>query len=669
MFSNWTLSSKLMAAFMTITAILLVVGGIGLNSVSNLDHKADEMIETAPLIESAGKMSYAVGRDMQMIMEMLAAEDVTGLDEVWQEHINFVKLFDQYGEMILQGGDINGDKYYEAKNSSLKDIVHRAERMHNDQFGPAVQGVYDAKKRLFQLEKDLETSMVKMEEAVGAVNETAELLEEKVNDEITYKRKKGESISDIVDKEFTWANSAMEVIIVMSNSRIAIEEYAQAGSVEEAEEFKREYQATLKEFDVWIQALLNGGQTEQGFVAAVDDAHLRGLVEKLDVIHDGAFQDSVTNFMNAFVERQTVSDQLGAADEKADGLGEQMIGVLKGIEQKAKAEMRQEIKDAHEIARLANIESIIGLVVGFILALILGITIARSLTKSINQVVEKLTAGSRQLNGAAGQVSSSSQTIAGGASEQASSLEETSASLEEISASVTNNTENANQANTQSKEARTSAENGYQAIKRLNEVIERIKVSSDETAKIIKTIDEIAFQTNLLALNAAVEAARAGDAGKGFSVVAEEVRNLASRSAQASKNTAELLEEAQNNADQGVRVSEEVEGQLKEIVDRIQKVTQLVDDVTNSTNEQASGLQQVNVAISQMDKVTQSNAANAEETAAASEELSAQAEEIDHMVDNLRDIVQGQNGGNNGHVETPSFNQHHNDRHDFEQAA
>ncbi len=176
---------------------------------------------------------------------------------------------------------------------------------------------------------------------------------------------------------------------------------------------------------------------------------------------------------------------------------------------------------------------------------------------------------------------------------------------------------------------------------RMSEAIEKMKSSSDETAKIIKTIDEIAFQTNLLALNAAVEAARAGEAGKGFAVVAEEVRNLAQRSAKAAKSTELLIEESQQNADNGVVVTKEVGEILQQITESIQEVTALIADVSAASNEQAQGIAHVNTAVAEMDKVTQLNANNAEQSTSASEELSAQARQLDQMVDELTTIIRG----------------------------
>ena len=276
-------------------------------------------------------------------------------------------------------------------------------------------------------------------------------------------------------------------------------------------------------------------------------------------------------------------------------------------------------------------------IMGIAFALLIG----GAIVKALSAIVDSLRAGSEQVAAASAQVASGSQSMAEGASEQASSLEEISSSLEEMTSMTRQNADNSNQASNLASDAQRAATSGAEAMARMGEAIDRIKSSSDETAKIVKTIDEIAFQTNLLALNAAVEAARAGEAGKGFAVVAEEVRNLAQRSAEAAKNTANLIEESQKNAEHGVGVSTEVGTILSQIGEQVSKVTTVISEVTAASSEQAQGIEQINKAVAQMDHVTQSNASSAEESASASEELSGQATEMKSIVEDLNRLIGG----------------------------
>ncbi len=275
------------------------------------------------------------------------------------------------------------------------------------------------------------------------------------------------------------------------------------------------------------------------------------------------------------------------------------------------------------------------------LVMLLSWSLVRSITGPINRISGGLKDGAAQVNDAASQVSSASQQLAEGASEQASSLEESSAALEEMSAMTRNNAENAKMANDLSEQARKAAQGGDTTMGQLNGAMTAINESSAKISKIIKVIEEIAFQTNLLALNAAVEAARAGEHGKGFAVVADEVRNLAQRAAEAARETTELIEDSVGNAKEGTDVASEVGKSLTAIVTDVTEVTSLVNNITRSSKEQAEGVEQVNTAVSQMDKLTQQSAAGAEESASAAEELAAQAKVVMGMVEDLTRVVQG----------------------------
>lgn len=265
--------------------------------------------------------------------------------------------------------------------------------------------------------------------------------------------------------------------------------------------------------------------------------------------------------------------------------------------------------------------------------------IKEALNRAVSNLEEALAevrASSEEVAAAARQINSGSQELAEAAAGQAGSLEEVAGSLQELSASTRRNTEHAQEARTISGQAAGASRTGRENMLRLSDAMERIKVSSDSTSRIVKTIDEIAFQTNLLALNAAVEAARAGDAGKGFAVVAEEVRTLAMRSAEAAKETAELIAGAVRNADEGVELNRQVLSNLEAITAQVDRVSAVMEEIAGGSARQAEEVDQIARAVDRMNGVTQQTAANTQESAASSEELSSQAARLRELVDAFR---------------------------------
>jgi len=282
-----------------------------------------------------------------------------------------------------------------------------------------------------------------------------------------------------------------------------------------------------------------------------------------------------------------------------------------------------------------------GVGLALVMAVLVGFFIIKGTTAALGGAVTSLRQGAEQVTSASSQVATASQSLSQGATEQAASLEETSASMEEMASMTRQNAENAQTAAALMGEVDAKVQGSNQALGDMVASMASIQESSQQVAKIIKTIDEIAFQTNILALNAAVEAARAGEAGMGFAVVADEVRNLAQRSAQAARDTTTLIEESIAKAQSGNVKVEQVATAISGITESVSKVKGLVEQVSGASRQQSQGIDQVSQAIAQMEKVTQTTAATAEESAAASEELSGQAESAMSVVARLEALVGG----------------------------
>ncbi|MGI6491244.1 MAG: methyl-accepting chemotaxis protein [Pelotomaculum sp.] len=260
---------------------------------------------------------------------------------------------------------------------------------------------------------------------------------------------------------------------------------------------------------------------------------------------------------------------------------------------------------------------------------------------SLNEAMGQIIIAIEQVNTGAWQVSDSSQSLSQGAAESASTMEQLTTSMQEINSQTKYNAENAVQASQLANQAKAVALEGNEQMARMVESMTNINEASVNIAKIIKVIDEIAFQTNLLALNAAVEAARAGKHGKGFTVVAEEVRNLAQRSAKAAKETAEMIEGSIEKAEAGAKIVVETSKNLEEIVQGSAKVNDLIDEIAAASKEQAVAIGQINQGLIQVDQVTQQNSAASEELAAASEEMSSQAAMVKQLLEKFKRRKQG----------------------------
>ncbi|MBN2705373.1 MAG: methyl-accepting chemotaxis protein [Deltaproteobacteria bacterium] len=404
---------------------------------------------------------------------------------------------------------------------------------------------------------------------------------------------------------------------------------------------------TMRDPEIIRDALQNFPKLDQKYEElrkiTRNDVNLR----QIDVTQNSgkAYAAALSTFLEEWTKLQNIGAQRTEAGNK----------VIAACKKTADAGMKTTEEIANEamisLTRSSMIMAV-GLLIGMIIAIVAALLITRSINTLLKRVINGLSSGSDQVAAAAGQVSSASQSLAEGSSQQAASLEESSASVEEMASMTKQNADNAEQADILTKETITSVKAASVAMNNLNQSTEEIFNASQETQKIVKSIDEIAFQTNLLALNAAVEAARAGEAGAGFAVVADEVRNLAARSAEAAKSTAELIGTTVEKVSKSREVATQTLTAINEVVEKSDKVGSLVGEITAASQEQSNGIAQINIAVSEMDKVTQQNAANAEESAAAAEELNAQAEQMRDLVADLSALVTGSRETNH-HLSPP----------------
>ena len=604
MATNMKLSTKLIGGFVTVAIVTVIVGGVGFWGVNTLVKSTKELGEASlPSIQNL----LVADRSIESLRAAQRTLLIPGLNDVDNQ-----RQFDNIEKMRVASEDAY--KAYKALPQTTEEAAEC------NQFEAALAAWYAENSKFLALARQLESSSIR-------------------------------NPDDLLRHLQTFRGDHYKL------------EVKNLELIASGEKFDGGDDATACAFGKWLAGFKTENKELNLLLAEIRPVHLAfhnsvGHVKKLmsegktneaiAVVH-GVMTEDVNKTIHCFEamagEVQKASDIRNQMRELAMGscLEKQKIAleVLHKIVAYNTEEAAANSKLAGKNSTLAKTVSAIGIVAGFALALAFGIFLALTISKALNKIIAGLASGAEQVTAASGQVASSSQQMAQGASEQASALEETSASLEEMASMTNQNADNANQANVVAKQAAELAGTGVESMKKMQEAIDRIKNSASETAKIIKTIDEIAFQTNLLALNAAVEAARAGEAGKGFAVVAEEVRNLARRSAEAAKTTADLIEGAQKNADAGVQVTSEVAKNLVAIKENAGKVATLIAEIAAASKEQSQGIGQVTTAVSEMDKVVQQNAANAEESASAAEELSSQAEEVNGMVSDLNAIVTG----------------------------
>jgi methyl-accepting chemotaxis protein len=583
---NLKLGSKIVGGFVIVLLLTAIGGYVGVSGVG----KVTSIMDTAD--DGNRLLKYALEARKEEKNFMLRGGDV-----------KYVEKFDRIAEDI--------DKQLDQTMGQLTDptaleLLGKLKKEANDYKKNFKEYVEFSNQQGTQAEAMVThaRSFVDQAEALRA-DQKSEL--EKVKQE-----------ADANEDDKLWkADAANRLIKLAQDMRVQEKNFMLRGDKQDV----ADNEATIKE----VYALCD----ELG--AKFEDQKNKALVASVKASAE-KYKEAFDEWVSLYEKQQVIADNMVKN-------GREFTSIAEAFRADQKAKMQA-------VAGLSKSIMIIGAGLAILIGSVLAFFITRGITKPINRIIDGLSSAAEQVGSGAAQVSSSSQSLAEGASEQAASIEETSSSLEEISSMTKQNADNANQAKASRNEAYASLTSAMEAMNKTMEAMGRIKTSGEETAKIIKTIDEIAFQTNLLALNAAVEAARAGEAGAGFAVVAEEVRNLAMRSAEAAKNTQALIENTVNEIRAGSGLVEKTHEAFDVAKTHNKRVAELIDEIAAASNEQARGIEQVNKAVSEMDKVVQQNAANAEENASASEEMSAMSEQMQRFVAELVNLVNGDDLGN-----------------------
>jgi methyl-accepting chemotaxis protein len=360
----------------------------------------------------------------------------------------------------------------------------------------------------------------------------------------------------------------------------------------------------------------------------------RMLVSDADIAQAKELGKAAVSYSNAFERFVKVTENQAAAEKAMLKSATQAQEVWANTKKDARKIMDTSMKEAQNIMLgVAGATILLGLALAWL--------IAGGISGSLKKVVSDLDEGAREVGDAAENIAAASDALAQGTSEQAATLEQTTASLEEMASMTRSTAENAGQADQLTENNKLVIQKAEESMNEMAGSMESLAESSGEVAKIVKSIDEIAFQTNLLALNAAVEAARAGEAGMGFAVVADEVRSLAQRAAEAARHTQELIDATINRIDDGSRLVGKTKEAFKEVINASAQTAQIISEIASASQEQAEGIEQVKQAAGQMDQVVQQNAAGAEESSAVAQTLNSQVEQLGLVIEGIHQLMEG----------------------------
>ncbi len=657
MFDRLKIRPRLLLAFGIVAAVLLVPAVLGVGALRSVSRGLEECAADLPVVEAAGAMQYATAREMQQVMEMMEADTPEALAAESDACFRFADLFDTCARAILEGGDTPFGKVRPVRGEAARRAVADVRRYHDEEFLPLVKNLHEvASRALAASDRERSSLEARLEELDSAIDGRGQEMIEKLAaaNRVIRGAAEAEAARDTAAARRSVRLVTVGVVAGLGLAAVlglwlaasisgpirAMVGHLREGRLRGWAEVRRgdelgdlargfeELAALLAEKAAAAERLAAGDLDARIEVAGEDDEigralsriaeTLRGIVEELSSLNDACLGGDLSHRCRAGRFQGAFAGILEGVNASIDTLVHPVEEAARVLEAIADGDLTARVQGDYrgDHARIRD-------------------AVNRAV-ESLHRSLESVAAAGSQVETAAGQISSGSQSLARGSSRQAEMVQEIQQTLGQLTERTRFHVTRTREGRQIAGEARDATGRGEQMMERLAAAMEEIRRTSLETAKIVKTIDEIAFQTNLLALNAAVEAARAGESGRGFAVVAEEVRNLAMRSAEAARSTSEMIEHAGKSVESGVDLVERTIAALAEIRQRVEQVDALVEEISAAATEQETEIDGIGTAVETIAGVTREVAAASEESAAAAEELASQASELRALVGRFR---------------------------------